>query len=278
MRDSAVEKWKTAAENEIQELESKNTCVEVPQNEATSRILPGTWVFKRKRSPDGEITKHKARYCVRGDLQETEEENYSPVVHWSSIRTILTLSLVLQWELACIDFNNAFVQATLEELIWIHLPRGFRSKLGKHSCLRLKKSLYGLSSAPRLWYDHQVKALLEDGFQIGSHDNCLLFKHNIIIFLWVDDCGVCSPKLDLIDALILRLQKKGLSLKKEGNFTDYLGINFVRTNNKSITMTQKGLISKVIETTGMKDCNPNWTPATQLALGSDPEGEPMKEN
>ena len=39
-------------------------------------------------------------------------------------------------------------------------------------------------------------------------------------------------------------------------------------------MSQKGLITKIIETTKMTDCKPNWTSTTQVALGSDPEGEP----
>ena len=38
----------------------------VPNNK---RVLGGTWVFKRKRTPEGVITKHKARFCVRGDQQ-----------------------------------------------------------------------------------------------------------------------------------------------------------------------------------------------------------------
>jgi Reverse transcriptase (RNA-dependent DNA polymerase) len=33
------------------------------------RVLGGTWVFKRKRAPDGKGIKHKARYCVQGDQQ-----------------------------------------------------------------------------------------------------------------------------------------------------------------------------------------------------------------
>ena len=38
-------------------------------------------------------------------------------------------------------------------------------------------------------------------------------------------------------------------------------------------MTQKGLIRKIIATTKMEDCKPNWTPTTQLALGTDVDGE-----
>jgi len=42
-------------------------------------------------------------------------------------------------------------------------------------------------------------------------------------------------------------------------------------------MMQKGLIAKIFEATGMEACNPNWIPAAQLALGIDPDGEPMNE-
>ena len=43
-------------------------------------------------------------------------------------------------------------------------------------------------------------------------------------------------------------------------------------------MTQPGLIKKAVEATGMTLCNPNKTPTSQTALGSDPEGPPIKEN
>ena len=39
-------------------------------------------------------------------------------------------------------------------------------------------------------------------------------------------------------------------------------------------MTQKGLIGRIIEDTKMTDCNPNKTPASTVAPGSDKDGEP----
>ena len=43
-------------------------------------------------------------------------------------------------------------------------------------------------------------------------------------------------------------------------------------------MTQSGLVKKILKTTEMVDCNPNWTPTTKTALGSDPEGEPFDQH
>ena len=120
-----IQNWMRAAEAEIKSLEKNGTWKEVPTADAMSRILPGSWVFRRKRTPDGAISKYKARYCVRGDLQETEQETFAPVVSWSTVRLFLVLSLTLAWQTCTIDFSSAFVQAPLTDPVWIHLPRGF---------------------------------------------------------------------------------------------------------------------------------------------------------
>ena len=58
-----VTKWMEAAAKEMASLEKNGTWKEVSVLEVKTKILPGTWVFQRKRSPDVEITKYKARYC-----------------------------------------------------------------------------------------------------------------------------------------------------------------------------------------------------------------------
>ena len=68
--DPDIEDWKKSAHKETSQLESKDTWVEIPTSEPTSNILPGRWVFCHKRAPTGIVSKFKARYCVRGDLQE----------------------------------------------------------------------------------------------------------------------------------------------------------------------------------------------------------------
>ena len=274
-----LDQWKAAAQREIEALEAKGTWEEVPVEDATTRILPGTWVFKRKRSPTGEIKKYKGRYCVRGDLQEGEFETFAPVVSWSTIRLVLIFAMIQDWIIICVDFSNAFVQATLKEPIWIHLPRGYQSQRPTRTCLRLKKSLYGLAIAPRLWYEHLRDALLEDGFKQSDHDICLFLKPDMIVFLYVDDCGVASPTQQAIDEFVNRLNKKGFELTQDGDFAEYLGIKFVvDKSSKTITMTQPGLINKIIKATGLENCNANKTPASTAALGSDPDGLPMKES
>jgi len=250
-------------------------------SEATSKILPGTWAFRRKRTPDGEIKKWKGRYCVRGDLQEGDFETYAPLASWATVRLFLVLSLVLDWKTVSVDFASAFVQAPLVDPIWIHLPRGFRSKLGPNTCLRLKRSLYGISIAPRLWYEHLFSALLHPdlGLTQSAIDPCLLVAPNMMLVCYCDDCGIAAPSEQIIDEFIDKLRAKGFELDKEGSFEEFLGIKFERnTSTGTIELTQKGLISKIIKETNMQSCKPNCTPASQLALGRDDDGEPMSES
>ena len=101
----------------------------------------------------------------------------------------------------------------------------------------------------------------------------------MIIFLYVDDCGIASPDMYEDDACIDRLKDKGFELTKEYDFSAYLRIKFHRNlKNNTITTTQPVLIKKLVEATGMTLFCPNKTPTSQTALGSDPEGPPINEN
>jgi Reverse transcriptase (RNA-dependent DNA polymerase) len=92
--------WFEAMDDEIQALLRKHTFVKVDREIAVqlnAEIVGTTWVFRRKRKPDGTVTKLKARLVVRGDQQKqvgtTIDETYAPVVEWSTIRLLLTLAV-----------------------------------------------------------------------------------------------------------------------------------------------------------------------------------------
>lgn len=278
MKSKDKEKWDEAALNEIRQLESKGAWVEVPMSEAKTKILPGTWVFRVKRNPSGEIKKYKARYCVRGDLEEVDEDEdyFAPTVAWSTVRLFLVLCLILGWATISIDFSNAFIQSKLDKPMWIHLPRGFRSNRGPGTCLRLIKSVYGGRRSPALWHRTAIDGFKKCGFAQSKFDPCLLYKSGMMVVLYVDDAGIGAADPADIDKLIQQLRDLGFELKKEGDFNEFLGIKLEKREDGSVELTQTGLIDKILEATNMTDCNPNRIPATG-ALGSDPDGPPMEE-
>ena len=99
-----------------------------------------------------------------------------------------------------------------------------------------------------------------------------------MIVLYVDDYGIAYSNKNDLDKVFQDLAELGLKFTCEGTFTDFLGIKFVKDEvTNTVTLTQKGLIQKIMKATGLQDCNPNHTPALQACLGIDPDGEPMDE-
>jgi hypothetical protein len=111
--------------------------------------------------------------------------------------------------------------------------------------LRLNKSIYGLSVAPKLWHEHLFNALKKDGFIVSKYNPCLLFKKDMMLVVYVDDVGIVAKRAKDVDTLIKRLTMQGFQLTHEGSFSEFLGIKF-ETNpvDGSVNMTQKGLIKK----------------------------------
>ena len=124
------EKFLAAMRQEIEELEGHKTWKVLKRSSLPegANILPSTWAFKIKRYPDGRLRKFKARFCVRGDMQiegVDYGDKYAPVVAWSTVRTMMRISLKENWKSRQVDFANAFVQADLKEDVYITMPPGF---------------------------------------------------------------------------------------------------------------------------------------------------------
>ena len=104
-------------EKEIAALEMHGTWTGVLKSDipANGEIMPLTWAFRIKRKPNGNFDKFKARLVVRGGLQHDERETHAPVVKWATIRTVLAHALQMKLKTRQMDFDNAFVQAELNE-------------------------------------------------------------------------------------------------------------------------------------------------------------------
>ena len=90
-----------------------------------------------------------------------------------------------------------------------------------------------------------------------------------MIVLYVDHLGIAysSNRKDL-DKLFQDLNDLGLEFTCEGTFTDFLGVKFIKDEvTNTVTLTQKGLIQKIIKATGLQDCNPNHTLLCKHTLG-----------
>ena len=287
LRGPHREEFIRAMHEEIAALDEHSTWTIVRRSSLPkgTNVLPGTWVFRIKRYPDGRFRKTKARFCVRGDKQVEGVDyfdKYAPVVSWSTVRLLLCLSISNGWSTRQVDFSNAFVQAKLNEDVYISLPSMFHGPNGEGNdeiALKLNRSLYGLVQAPLYWYNHLKDSLGKIGFKPSALDSCLFYGHGMVILVYVDDCLFFGPDQAKIDEIIRRLENEqnlSLTVEEEDAYA-FLGVDVRPNHQGGFTMTQEGLTRKVLKTVGMEDYNRKATPAGTAPLGSDGKGDPFAE-
>jgi hypothetical protein len=252
-------------------------------------ILPSTWAFKIKRFPDGLVKKFKARFCVRGDMQKEGIdffETWSPVVQWTTVRSMMILAANQNLVTAQADITAAFVHAELKpkEHIYVHQPAGFRR--GSNMVLKLKKSVYGLRQAPRYFFEH-LKERLESssiGLVQSERDPCLFVGKSVIVVVYVDGILFFAKDDGDIQHVIDELKKKGVAIRREGTAEGFLGVDIERTTTAAgkpqIVLKQTGLTGRIITTLGLDGSLSTRlsTPAEVGPLPKDVNGEPAVGN
>ena len=283
-----------ACKKEYNTLHEKMKAWEVVARETWMNVLPGTWAFKCKRYPDGSVRKLKARFCARGDKQVEGVDffdTFAPVVNWTTVRLMMILSIILNLSTVQVDYTAAFVHAPIDKDpnwdkmteaeqkksgVYVEMPRGF-AQPGK--VLKLTRSLYGLKQAPRNFFLHLKSKLEQVGLKSQEHiDPCLFMSDKIIVLVYVDDTLIYSPKREWIDEFLGKLQnQQNVTLEIEDSVAGFLGVHIERNDSDgTITLTQKGLIKRIVEALQLGDKPMKRTPASKDPLVANKNGTPAQ--
>ncbi|MBW0542147.1 hypothetical protein O181_081862 [Austropuccinia psidii MF-1] len=177
-------------------------------------------VFKITPIPPGQ--------CVLGGGWPTKDfsNTFAPTASFTSLRLVLTLAAKNSWLVSTFDFLAAYLNAPIDETLWIRPPEGLHIPLG-HGCL-LKKALYGTRQAGRCWWAH-LSYLLQLGFVATPYDSSLYVNTSMDAFVWVHvDNGVVVAKDrrimdDIKDALAASFR-----LKWKDGISSIVGIDVSR--------------------------------------------------
>ena len=262
MQSAESADWAVAVQKEIDSLVVNGTFKSVSEVDAKGKkILSTRWIFTKKQEAAGSV-RFKARLVARGDKQRAGldfTEVYSPVVNAATLRLMLAIATVRGYELDQMDAVTAFLNAPLEEELYIRVPDGFAAQPGH--VLRLTKSLYGLKQAPRYWNKTLHDWLLSKGLQQSKFDSCLyLLPGKLWVAFWVDDFIVMArdvvTKNDFKAAISRQFQMRDL-----GAINQFLGMTITRDiNNGTLTLVSQKHIADILERFGMQDAKPAYTP------------------
>ena len=246
-----------AMEEELDSIE-KNEIWEMVTPAPGCKRIGLKWVYKIKRKSHDDIVRYKARLVV----QSNYEEVIAPVARMETIRVLLALAAQEGWQVHHMDIKSAFLNDELEEEVYVKQPDGYVKKGREHLVMRLKKALYGLKQAPRAWYTKLDKCLRSLNFTRSSQEHVVYFKRSgtsrLIIGIYVDDLIITGTENHQIEDFKAQM-KNQFEMSDLGLLTSYLGIEVTQERGK-ILLSQKSYVLRILEESGMSECNPAHTP------------------
>lgn len=175
---------------------------------------------------------------------------------------VLSLAISRGWILRQLDVNNAFLQGTLIDDVYMAQPQGFVDSDRLHHVCKLRKAIYGLKQAPRAWYNELRQFLLASGFSNSVADTSLFVHkvgdHIMIILVYVDDIIVTGSHTPFVQEVISYLATR-FSLKDLGMLHYFLGVEVVPCS-QGIMLSQRRYIADLLARTKMTDARPVVTP------------------
>jgi histone deacetylase 1/2 len=195
-----------------------------------SNLVGCKWIFRIKRNADGTVARYKARLVAKGFHQRPGldyHDTFSPVVKPTTVRLVLSIAVSNGWTLRQLDINNAFLQGTLVEDVYMAQPPGFHDLDKPEFVCKLRKAIYGLKQAPRAWYHELRNFLHASGFSNSLADTSLFVFHQqshlLYLLVYVDDIIVTGDNEHAVNQFIQRLAAR-FSLKDLGSLQYFLGV------------------------------------------------------
>ena len=90
-----------------------------------SRILTGKLVFKTKRDKDGDISKYKVRWVVRGFEQvhgKDYDQTFAGVCKSATWKVCLALAALYGLHVEQMDAVTAFLNSEVDTAVYVELP------------------------------------------------------------------------------------------------------------------------------------------------------------
>ena len=259
-------KWKKAYQIELDQLKRVHTWDIVPRP-ADKPVIPCGYVFKVKLGPKGEIVKYKAR-IVAGGHRQTKGTNYNETfaaaAKIASIRVLLALAAQRDWEIDQIDVVGAYLNAKLEDEVYMEPPHGVLNDEERGRVCRLRKGLYGLKQAGRMWYRMMAATFTSLGFKVSKLDQsafiCMEADQNVHVTVSTDDMVVMGNTCQAVDHVKSEL-RKCFETTDQGELSWLLGFEVKRNRGaRTIALNQRAYLEVLTKRFGLEDARPVHIP------------------
>jgi len=162
---------------------------------------------------------------VQSDRRVDYFDTYASVMNGKSFRIPLALyNSSEEYSMQHWDVKQAFVNAPIEETVYVHQIKGCEKEGEERSVLRLKKALYGTKQAAAAWQKHLAQILVSEGGRRNLKDECVFIFNECggvcVIGTHVDDLFVLSDrKGEKIRDKVLKKLQEGMEIDNRGEIS-----------------------------------------------------------
>lgn len=234
---------------------------ELPPNH---RAIGCKWIYKCKSDEHGKLVRFKARLVAQGFTQKYGTDYdlvFASVVKQVTFRLMLTIASWRKMLTKHVDIKTAYLYGQLQEEIYMKQPPGFECG-NQNSVCRLRRSLYGLKQAARVWNKRIDEVLKRMKFAPSTADPCLYVrcegKQYVFLLIYVDDVIVICNVEEEFKAVVDGLQQQ-FKLSVMGDLSFFLGIS-VRLKDGRFRINQRAYLSRVLEQFGITNAKPSKVP------------------
>ncbi|KFK33814.1 hypothetical protein AALP_AA5G063400 [Arabis alpina] len=256
--------WREAMSQEITAF-ARNQSYDLVPRLPHYNIIGCKWLYKNKFLSTGFHHRCKARLVAKGYNQKfgyDYTDTFSPVIKSTTIRLVLDIAVSKGWPIQQLDVNNAFLQGTLTEEVYMEQPPGFIDNDHPNYVCRLHKAIYGLKQAPRAWYTELHNFLITLGFNNSLADTSLFVLQNgntlVYLLVYVDDILITGNSTSGIQH-ILQLLADRFSIKDPEELHYFLGLEAHRTT-LGLHINQRKYILDILHKYNMTNAKPVMTP------------------
>ena len=266
--------WKAAMDAEMSSIHSHGTYELVERPSSDVNIVSCKWVLALK-TKDGWVIRFKARLVARGFSQQygvDYHETYSPVLKYTTLRTLLAITAIQDLTLELMDVQTAYLNAPLNETVYMAQPQGYEQGNRNIVC-RLRKAIYGLKQAGREWHTHLNTFVLSLGFTRCITDTCVYVKQSragrlMILSTYVDDIPSAFDERDRAEWEEIKKQfNDKYKIKFLGEADWLLNMRIIRDRtNKLLYLQQRAYVESMLEEMNMDECRIVSHPGSQEEL------------
>ena len=128
-----AEEWVKAIKQEMDLLIQHETWDFIPKTniQPGHRPLKGKWVYQIKRDVNNQITRIKARWVVKGYLEQAGidfEQTFAAVVKLMAFRALFAIAAFYDLNIEQMDIKTAFLQDIIDQLLYLEVSWVFLCK------------------------------------------------------------------------------------------------------------------------------------------------------